>query len=84
MKKVLFIAAVAVASLASCKKDRVCTCTSTTTSTGGGTTIVTSDASQVTYTKAKKGDARSACLSYTTTNTSTYGTSTTTADCSIK
>ncbi len=29
MKKVLFIAVVAVASLASCKKDRTCTCTTT-------------------------------------------------------
>ncbi|HEX8516098.1 MAG TPA: hypothetical protein VF868_07850 [Bacteroidia bacterium] len=61
MKKVIFIAIVAVASLASCKKDRVCTCTSTGSST----------ASVKTYTKAKKSDARAACLS--TTQTSTYG-----------
>lgn len=54
MKKVIFIAIVAMASLASCKKDRTCTCT-----TAGSTT-----ASVVTYTKAKKGDARSQCLSY--------------------
>jgi hypothetical protein len=56
MKKVIFIAIVAVASLASCKKDRTCTCTS------GGYSSVT------TYTKAKKGDARAACLSYTVTD----------------
>jgi hypothetical protein len=68
MKKVIFIAIVAVASLASCKKDRVCTCT-----TGSYTSIVT-------YTDAKKGDARAACLS--TTSTSTYGSSVTT--CTLK
>jgi hypothetical protein len=56
MKKVIFIAIVAVASLASCKKDRTCTCTS------AGYSSVT------TFTKAKKGDARAACLSYTATS----------------
>jgi hypothetical protein len=60
MKKVIFIAIVAVASLASCKKDRTCTCTSS----YGGSSVVT-------YTKAKKGDARAACLSTTSTGYST-------------
>ena len=55
MKKVLFIAVVAVASLASCKKDRVCTCT-TTPASGTATTDVT------TYYKVKKGDARLMCM----------------------
>lgn len=54
MKKVLFIAIVAVASLASCKKDRVCTCTVTPT-VGTGYTYT------VTYFKSKKGDARQLC-----------------------
>ena len=64
MKKVLFIAIVAVASLASCKKDRTCTCTDSSTQPGyvGSTNITT-------YTKAKKGDARAACMSYTYTPT---------------
>jgi hypothetical protein len=57
MKKVIFIAIVAVASLASCKKDRTCTCTG-----ASGYSSVT------TYTKAKKADARAACLSYTVTD----------------
>jgi hypothetical protein len=60
MKKIIFVAIVAVASLASCKKDRVCTCTTS----GGGTSVKT-------YTKAKKADARAACMS--TTATGTYG-----------
>jgi hypothetical protein len=68
MKKVLFIAVVAVASLASCKKDRTCTCTD-----AGGTTVVT-------YTKAKKGDARAACLS----STSTYGSTSYSTVCTLK
>jgi hypothetical protein len=54
MKKVLFIAIVAVASLASCKKDRVCTCTVT-------PTIGTGYIYTVTYFKSKKGDARQLC-----------------------
>lgn len=57
MKKVIFIAIVAVASLASCKKDHTCTCSSSGSST----------ATVITYTKCKKGDARSQCLSSTTT-----------------
>jgi hypothetical protein len=57
MKKVLFIAVVAVASLASCKKDRTCTCTYT-YSDGSPT-----NTSVVTYTEAKKGDAKKACVS---------------------
>ncbi|MCW3084181.1 MAG: hypothetical protein JWP12_1547 [Bacteroidetes bacterium] len=75
MKKVLFIAVVAVASLASCKKDRTCTCTSS-NSVSGADPIPTVK----TYTKAKKGDARAACLSYTRTET---GGSVTTVDCKL-
>ncbi len=77
MKKVLlFVAVVTAASFASCKKDRVCTCTYTSTSTGGGSTSWTD---VTTYTGAKKGDARAACLSATSTDAS----GTTTRDCSL-
>ncbi len=77
MKKVLlFVAVVTAASFASCKKDRVCTCTSTSTFTGGSATST----SVITYTGAKKGDARAACLSSTQTST---GGVTTTNDCSL-
>lgn len=77
MKKVLlFVAVVAATSFASCKKDRVCTCTDTTTITGGGSS---SSTSVITYTGAKKGDARAACLSSTQTGTG-Y---TSTRDCSL-
>jgi hypothetical protein len=76
MKKILlFVAVVTAFSFASCKKDRTCTCT--TTSTMPGTTASTSS---ITYTDAKKADARAACVSnsyswdfggtsYVTTNT---------------
>ncbi|MDF2436862.1 MAG: hypothetical protein K0Q95_1238 [Bacteroidota bacterium] len=70
MKKVIFIAIVAVASLASCKKDRVCTCTS------GGTAYTK------TFTKAKKADARAACLS--TTSASTTGGTSYVTTCELK
>jgi hypothetical protein len=75
MKKVLFIAIVAVASLASCKKDRTCTCTTTTVTSAGS---FTGDPEVTEYPKSKKGAARAHCLS--STSTSTYGTSTTTCD----
>lgn len=55
MKKVIFMAIAIVATLASCKKDRVCTCTYSGSSTP----------STITYTDAKKGDAQSQCLSAT-------------------
>lgn len=55
MKKITLIAAVAIAVLStSCKKDRVCTCTTTPVSG-------TSETYTVTYFKAKKGDARLLC-----------------------
>lgn len=78
MKKVLlFVAVVTAASFASCKKDRVCNCT-TSTSPGGTATVST-----VTYTEAKKGDARAACLSSTSTEVFVGTTYTTTRDCSL-
>lgn len=57
MKKFLFFAII-ISGLffASCKKDRVCTCTYT------GITGI-SVTGEVTYTKARKKDARSQCLS---------------------
>ncbi len=70
MKKIIFIAVVAVASLASCKKDRTCTCTQTSTQPGytGGTQVYT-------VVKAKKSDAKKACItSSTTTGGYTYTT----------
>jgi hypothetical protein len=74
MKKILFIASVVVFSLASCKKDHTCTCTST---IGGvtGTPVVT------TYTKTTKGEARANCLSSTQTSSTNVLTTTT---CSLK
>lgn len=59
MKKgLLFIAVVSAFSFASCKKDRTCTCTLTSDVPGDTPTT-----SVVTYTDAKKGDARAACYS---------------------
>ena len=68
MKKTLLIAIVAVASLASCKKDRTCTCVS------GGTTTV------YTLTKITKSNAKDACLA---TSTQTSGSTTTTTTCTL-
>jgi len=98
MKKlILSIAVLAAASFTSCKKDRTCTCTdtvvSTTTLTFNGksttTTSTATNAGVITYTKARKGDAKSACLSYKTTssddpNSSTHIDSEETMECSVK
>jgi hypothetical protein len=57
MKKIfLFVAVASAFSLASCKKDRLCTCSSTTNGISDGPATVT------TYTKSKKGDAQQFCL----------------------
>jgi hypothetical protein len=62
MKKVfLFVAVVAASSFASCKKDRVCTCTTT---TSGGSVI-----EETTYHDVKKADARQMCIGHQTVTT---------------
>lgn len=71
MKKIFFIGILAVASLASCKKDRTCTCTNTSSASGSLSTTTV-----MTYTKAKKGDARAACLSTSYVNNGVTFTST--------
>ena len=71
MKKLLFISIIACAFLASCKKDRVCTCTTT----GGGTAQV------ITYTKITKSDAKDACLA--TSSSSYTGQPVTTTTCTL-
>ncbi len=60
MKKLLIVASIAIVSLASCKKDYTCTCTTS----GGG---FTGTPSVTTYPKAKKSAARANCLSSTDT-----------------
>jgi hypothetical protein len=62
-KTILFIAVLSAFSFASCKKDRVCTCTSTVNGVSSGSPEI------ITYTKAKKADARAACSSVTVTET---------------
>lgn len=75
MKKVLFVAIVAVASLASCKKDHTCSCTTSYTGQTG-----TPTPQETTYTKSTKAQARANCLS----STSTYGTVVSTTTCTLK
>jgi hypothetical protein len=66
MKKLLFIAAVAVISLASCSKNRTCTCTST-TNDPSQTTQAAAATNTTTYVKVKKTDAELWCGSSTDT-----------------
>ena len=55
MKKVLFIAALAVIALVSCNKDRTCTCTTSSTQPGDSTIV------EVTDYNGTKAAAKSAC-----------------------
>lgn len=68
MKKIFLLATVfAAVSLASCKKDYKCTCTfSSTDPNSVGST------QEVTIVKAKKGDAKKACIKTTTTDSNGY------------
>ncbi len=86
MKKViLFVAVTTAFSFASCKKDRVCTCTDVTVSNGQ---TQTSDPQIITYNKATASQAESKCLNATVTGTTTIlgvaVTYTTTRTCSLK
>jgi len=82
MKKViLFVVVISAFSFASCKKDRVCTCTTVTVAAGQTTT---SDPQVVTYTKAKKGDAMSHCLNATASGTQFGVAYTETRTCTLK
>jgi len=83
MKKLILSAAVLSAfSFASCKKDHTCTCTTTSTSTttvvddyetSATETATTTDSNTGTdvyvITKAKKGDAKKACIDENSTST---------------
>jgi hypothetical protein len=53
MKKTIVLGALVVLAMASCKKDRTCTCTSN------------GDTNKITYTKVTKAQAKANCTSYT-------------------
>jgi len=65
--------------LVSCKKDRVCTCTSS--STAPGNTPITLE---ITLLDAKKSDVKKACVKTTSDYTSNGVTYTDTYDCKLK
>jgi hypothetical protein len=76
MKKlsILSIAFLAL-SFASCKKDYTCSCSNTSTVVGSTTTTT-----EVTFVKARKADAKRACVKQTYTDSG----NTTTHDCKLK
>jgi hypothetical protein len=75
MKKLTILSVAFLAlSLASCKKDYTCTCSNTSTVAGSTTTT-----SETTFVKAKKGDAKRACVK----KTYTSGSATLTRDCKL-
>lgn len=63
MKKILLIAAVAGLAMASCKKDRTCSCTQTWTPSSGPATTTTTEITVEKVTKAQAKDGM--CMSYT-------------------
>ncbi len=56
MKKIILVVAVAVLALASCKKDRNCTCTETASGLISGSNV-----SDTTFTKVSKNEAETKC-----------------------
>ncbi len=77
MKKILLIAAVAGLTMASCKKDRTCTCTSTpvsqTTNGVAATNLGTASTSVTKITSVTKKGAACNSGEETSTSTNTYG-----------
>jgi len=82
MKKTLLIVAIAGLAMASCKKDRTCSCTQTNTPVSGAATTWGYD---VTVKKAKKGDALDGmCRSYTNQTTAPVAGTKTEVVCTLK
>jgi len=83
MKKItLFAFAVAALSLASCKKDRVCECTTVTTPATGAATTTTDE---ITVKKAKKGAVKDgSCQGYTSQTTAPVAGTKTDVTCKLK
>lgn len=80
MKKIFIpLTVCAMFAFASCKKDRTCTCTSTSTAPGS-----TSTTYEYTIVKAKKGDAKAACIKRTSEDTYGGQTYVNTWDCKLK
>ena len=63
MKKVILVVAIAGLAMASCKKDRICSCTVTSSYTAGSTTINTTTNDETTFKEVSKRTAKSACIS---------------------
>ncbi len=85
MKKItLLVACLGLISLASCKKDRKCECTTSYTNSQG---VVTTDPAprKITIKKVTKRDAKSLCQKETDVNVSSNGNTTTWVyDCKLK
>lgn len=84
MKKISLIAIAIVAfSMASCKKDHVCECTTTHTDESGD--VTTNPMDNTTYREVKKSDAKSLCQKASVVQVDEDGgTSTTVYDCKLK
>ena len=83
MKKIIILAAsFSLLGLASCKKERTCTCTSTYTSSSGN--VTTDQPIVTTYKKIKKSDAKDLCSSSTSESTYTSGSNTSTSKSETK
>jgi len=84
MKKITLLAFALVAfSITSCKKERVCECTTTYTASNGN--ITTNPNDNVTYKDIKKSDAKSLCQKSTDISVDANGaTNTTVHDCKLK
>ncbi len=63
MKKIILVVAIAGLAMASCKKDRICSCTTTSTFNSGNSSVSTTSTNNVTFNKVTKETAKSACIS---------------------
>lgn len=84
MKKIAILSVFCVGlAMVSCKKDRVCSCTTTDVVTTNGSTTTSLSTTKTTVQKIKKGDAKDLCYKNTEiTNTTGYS-ETITSDCKL-
>ncbi|MBA3664451.1 MAG: hypothetical protein H0W61_09620 [Bacteroidetes bacterium] len=84
MKKIILITAVAGLAFASCKKDRVCSCTISKAKTMAGVTVTTSENIDFIYIKETKRISKLSCVHSKSTETTPNSTTVRESNCVLK
>ena len=84
MKNIVLIIAVAGVAMASCKKDRICSCTETKTKTTGNISVTETYNMDVTYTHETNRVSKLSCVHTKSTDSGTNSTTVRESNCVLK